>query len=135
MKYSSSNPAVAKVSSSGVVTGVGEGTAIITVTPRDGGNGSGVLIVIKVERKDVVGIKLDHSTKIMSVGEAMKLNATILPEDATEQGITWTSSNTNVATVDKNGNVKAVGTGFCRITATSNDPINSAKAICVVTVR
>lgn len=135
VKYETSNPAVAKVSSSGVVTGVGEGTAIITVTPRDGGHGSGVLIVIKVERKDVVGIRLDHSAKIMNVGEKLKLNATVLPEDATEQGVTWTSSNTNVATVDKKGNVTAVGTGFCRITVTSNDPINSAKAICVVTVR
>ena len=135
VKYESSNTAVAKVSSTGVVSAVGEGTAIITVTPRDGGNGTGTMIVIKVQRKDVVGIRLNYSTKIMNVGDSLHLTATVLPEDATEQGVTWVSSNTNVATVDNKGNVIAVGTGFCRITATSNDPINSAKAICVVTVR
>ena len=135
VKYVSSNKSVAKVSSSGVVSAVGEGTAIITITPNDGGGGRGTMVVVKVERKDVVGIKLDRNLMTMNVGNTTKLKATILPEDATNQSVTWTSSNTNVCTVDKNGNVKAVGTGTCRITCTSNDPYNSARASCWVTVR
>ncbi len=135
VKYVSSNKSVAKVSSSGVVSAVGEGTAIITITPNDGGGGRGTMVVVKVERKDVVGIKLDRNLMTMNVGNTTKLKATILPEDATNQSVTWTSSNTNVCTVDKNGNVKAVGTGTCRITCTSNDPYNSARASCWVTIR
>lgn len=135
VKYVSSNKSVAKVSSSGVVSAVGEGTAIITITPNDGGGGRGTMVVVKVERKDVVGIKLDRNLMTMNVGNTTKLKATILPEDATNQSVTWTSSNTNVCTVDKNGNVKAVGTGTCRLTCTSNDPYNSARASCWVTVR
>ena len=135
VKYVSSNKSVAKVNSSGVVSAVGEGTAIITITPNDGGGGRGTMVVVKVERKDVVGIKLDRNLMTMNVGNTTKLKATILPEDATNQSVTWTSSNTNVCTVDKNGNVKAVGTGTCRITCTSNDPYNSARASCWVTVR
>ena len=135
VKYVSSNKSVTKVSSSGVVSAVGEGTAIITITPNDGGGGRGTMVVVKVERKDVVGIKLDRNLMTMNVGNTTKLKATILPEDATNQSVTWTSSNTNVCTVDKNGNVKAVGTGTCRITCTSNDPYNSARASCWVTVR
>ncbi len=135
VKFTSSNPGVAKVNSKGVVTGVGEGTAIITAKPTDGGGGKEALIVIKVMRKDVVGIKLDRSLMTLTSGTTTKLTATILPADATVQGVTWASSNTNVATVDQKGNVKAVGVGTCRITVTSNDPYNSAKATCWVTVR
>ncbi len=135
VRYVSSNKSVAKVNSKGVVTAVGEGTAIITITPNDGGGGQGTMVVVKVERKDVIGIKLDRNLMTMNVGNTNKLNATIMPEDATNQSVTWTSSNTNVCTVDKYGNVKAVGTGTCRITCTSNDPYNSARASCWVTVR
>ena len=135
VKYVSSNKSVAKVSSKGVVSAVGEGTAIITITPNDGGGGMGTMVVVKVERKDVIGIKLDRTIMTMNTGNTTKLKATIMPEDATEQGVTWTSSNTNVCTVDKKGNVKAVGTGTCRVTVTSNDPYNSARASCWITVR
>ena len=135
VKFESSNKSVAKVNSKGVVTAVGEGTAIITITPNDGGNGNGTLVVIKVVRKDVVGIRLDRNLMTMNVGNEIKLNHTILPADATNQKVTWTSSNTNVCTVDQSGNVLAVGTGTCRITVTSNDPYNSAKSSCWVTVR
>ncbi len=135
VKYSSSNKSVAKVNSKGVVTAVGEGTAIITIKPNDGGNGKSTMVVVKVERKDVIGIRLDRSLMTMNVGNTQKLNATLLPEDATNKSVTWSSSNTNVCTVDGKGNVKAVGTGTCRITVQSNDPYNSARASCWVTVR
>ena len=93
------------------------------------------MVVVKVERKDVIGIRLDRSLMTMNVGNTQKLNATLLPEDATNKSVTWSSSNTNVCTVDGKGNVKAVGTGTCRITVQSNDPYNSARASCWVTVR
>lgn len=135
VRYESSNRNVAKVNSKGVITAVGEGTAIITITPNDGGNGRGTLVAVKVLYKEVVGIRMDRTLMTMNVGQTQKLNATILPADATNQKVTWTSSNSGVVTVDQKGNVKAVGTGTCRVTCMSNDPYNSAKGTCWVTVR
>ena len=135
VKYQSSNKNIVKVNSKGVLTAVSEGTAIITITPNDGGNGTGTLVAVKVVYKQVVGIRLDHTLLTMNVGDTQRLKATILPADATNQKVTWTSSNSNVVTVDQKGNLKAVGTGTCRVTCTSNDPYNSAKGTCWVTVR
>jgi len=78
---------------------------------------------------------MDRTLMTMNVGQTQKLNATILPAGATNQKVTWTSSNSGVVTVDQKGNVKAVGTGTCRVTCMSNDPYNSAKGTCWVTVR
>ena len=135
VKYESSNKTVATVNSKGVVKGVGEGTAIITITPNDGGNGKGTLVAVKVVRKDVVGIRLNQTLMTMNVGNNVKLYATILPADATNQKVNWTSSNSNVVTVDQSGNVKAVGIGSCRVTCSSADPYNRAVATCWITVR
>ena len=54
-----------------------------------------------------------------------KLTATVLPQDSAFQDVTWKSSNTNIATVDEDGTVTAVGSGTCKITATTKDGYNS----------
>ena len=132
VKYESSDTDIATVSSKGVITGVSEGTVIITVTPNDGGNGKGVLLVVKVVEKPVIGIKLDKTYYNTNVGKSFKLNATVLPTDASNKSISWSSTNTKVATVDKKGNVKAVGKGNCYIRVISND--NGSVSVCHVYV-
>ena len=57
----------------------------------------------------------------LEVGSQLTLTATILPEDATDKVVTWASINAAVATVDDQGNVTAVGSGECDITATCRD--------------
>ena len=81
----------------------------------------------------VTGVKLDSETLSLNQGDSKKLTATITPDNTSDKSVTWSSSNTDVATVDNEGNVKAVGKGTATITATSNAD-NSKKAECSVTV-
>ncbi len=78
-------------------------------------------------------ISLNQATAEVAEGETLQLTATVLPQDATDRTVTWTSSNTAVATVDANGLVIAVAAGTATITATTNDGTNLT-ATCAVTV-
>lgn len=70
----------------------------------------------------VTGITLNKtSTTIVDFSASETLTATISPANATNNSVTWTSSNTDVATVNENGEVTAVASGTAIITATAND--------------
>ena len=56
-----------------------------------------------------------------TIGATWELTATVLPEDATDKSVTWSTSNADVATVDENGVVRAVGNGSAVITVTTVD--------------
>ena len=66
---------------------------------------------------EVVSITLDKTSATLTPGEILLLEATILPENAANKGVTWTSSNDNTATVQQNGEVTAKATGTTVITA------------------
>ena len=133
--WTSDNESVATVEN-GVVTGVAEGTATITVTTEDG-NFTDTCIVtvekVKTEPETVVvtGVTLDKETVTIKEGETSSLVATVLPENATNQNITWTSDNESVATV-KNGVVTGVVKGTATITVTTED--GNFTDTCIVTV-
>lgn len=76
-------------------------------------------------------VELNISELPMNIGDTAKLIATVGPEDATDKTVIFESSNENVAIVDNNGNVKAVGIGTAVITARSG----SEEATCTVTVK
>ncbi len=79
-------------------------------------------------------ISLDKpSLTFTAKNQTATLTATVLPSNATNKSVTWTSSNTSVATVDANGKVTAVANGTATITATTNDGSNKS-ASCTVTV-
>ncbi len=78
----------------------------------------------------VTGVTLDKTKLVLTVGSAGHLQATVLPEDATEKTVTWSSDKTSVATVDATGNVTAVAEGEATITAKAGDKT----ATCKVTV-
>ena len=79
---------------------------------------------------DVESITLSETTLTLKVGETHTLTATILPEDATDKTLTWTTDNETVATV-AGGVITAVGAGETVITATA---ANGVKATCTLTV-
>ena len=81
----------------------------------------------------VSSIKLNKSSYILYNGTVFNLIATVEPSNATDKRLTWKSSNTKVATVDKNGKIKAIKFGKAIITVTSNDGSNVV-AQCNITV-
>ncbi len=80
----------------------------------------------------VTGISLDKSSLTLNENETYSLTATVTPEDATNKEVTWTSSNTDVATVSDSGLVTAVSAGSATITVTTKD--GGYSATCNVTV-
>lgn len=80
----------------------------------------------------VSSIKLDKSNISLEKGETEKINAVVLPEYAADKSIYWISSDNNIATVDEDGNVKAISKGAVNITAITND--GNKTGICVVNV-
>ena len=132
LTWTSDNEEVATVDENGQVTAVGVGEANITATAADG---SGVTATCKVTvtPKLVTSVTLDQSELTVERTYTAQLSATIAPEDADNRTVSWTSDNEEVATVDENGLVTAVGEGTATITATANDGSGVA-ASCVVTV-
>ena len=134
LSWSSDNTSVATVDASGTVTGVAPGTAKITAAAQDG---SGVratceLTVVK-KAIPVIGVGLNEEAITLKKGDTYQLVSAVVPSDATDQTLTWTSSKTDVATVDATGKVTAIAAGTANITATTNDGTNLS-ATCVVTV-
>lgn len=80
----------------------------------------------------VNGITLDKKDEVLQVGNTLKLNAVILPENAANKQIIWTTSDANTASVDSNGLVTALQKGNAIITATTVD--GSKTAACTITV-
>lgn len=81
----------------------------------------------------VESVTLDKTTATIEVDEALQLKATVLPTDAANKNVVWTSSNTSVATVSAEGIVTGLTVGTTTITATSEDD-NTKVATCVITV-
>jgi uncharacterized protein YjdB len=129
--WTSSNTKVATVNSSGVVTAKSKGTATITVKTKDGSYKAYNKVTVKVQ--PVKGVKLDKKSLSLKVKAKSTLKATITPSNATNKGVTWSSSNPKVATVSRSGVVTAVGKGKVTITVKTKD--GSYKANCTVTVK
>ena len=130
--WTSSNTSVATVNSNGKVTAVTDGTATITAKTTDGTNLSATCKVT-VSLK-ATGISLDKTSLLFSsIGETATLIATITPNIAAYKGVTWSSNNTSVATVNSSGLVTAKGDGTATITAKTKDGTNLT-ATCIVTV-
>lgn len=81
---------------------------------------------------DVTGVTLEPTSQTLGVNEILALKATVAPADATDKGISWSSSAPDIASVDTKGNVKALKAGTATITATTND--GGFTATCKITV-
>ena len=131
--WSSSNTSVATVSSLGVVTAKAVGSATITVKTNDGSKTASCSVSVKAKIISVTGVSLDRSTLSMTDGDTYALTASVTPSNATDQSVTWSSSNTSVATVSSLGVVTAKAVGSATITVKTND--GSKTASCSVSVK
>ena len=126
--WKSSNAAIASVDANGKVTGVKAGEATITVT----GKTATCKVTVSDKEIKVTGVKLNKSETSILVGDNETLTATVLPENATNQKVTWKSDKPEIASVDANGKVTGVKAGEATITVTTED--GGKTATCKVTV-
>ena len=121
VSWDTSNPSVAKVNSAGKVTGVGAGTAYITIKSVDGVSDKVKVVVTKGSPVKATKITLSPSSLTLNVGAKKAVTATVSPSNASIKTVTWVSHNTNIAKVDSKGNVTGVGTGSTKISAYTTD--------------
>lgn len=125
--WMSSAPQVASVDASGNVRALAAGSAAVTVTTVNGQYTATCQVTVRV---NVSSVGLSESEITIEKGDSRTLTATVLPEDATDKNVSWTSDNISVATVDNNGVVTAVSGGTANISASAG----GQTAICRVTV-
>lgn len=130
--WTSDDTAVATVSSDGLVMAVQAGTATIMVTTEDGGKTATCRVTVKMKEIPVTDVFLDYAEATLTEGDTLQLTATISPADATNQNVSWESSDTFVATVSDSGLITAVSEGTATITVTTED--GGLTASCLVTV-
>ena len=126
------------LNSGGTITGtpsaVGSSTFTVTATNNASGSDSKEFtLTINPAPILVTGVTLDQANLELTEGETAQLTATVLPDNATNKNVTWSSDNPSVATVDQNGVVTAVAPGTATITATAADG-SGKTAACTVTV-
>ena len=130
--YTSTNPSVVEVSSTGLLTAKSTGETTITVTPESAHTSTATINVKVLEQViPVSSIQLNITTADMLVGDTIQLVATILPENATDKTISWSSSDSGAASVTQEGLVTALEQGDATITATPNGNPNIS-ATCVI---
>ncbi len=123
----SSNENVATVSQNGEVTAISEGNCVITVNCD--GKKAECEVTVAIVRIPVASVSIDKPSAELLVGETLQLSATVLPDDATDKTVNWTTSDAAVASVE-NGLVSALTAGEAIITASSGD----FSATCTVNV-
>ena len=130
--WSSNNTSVATVSSSGVVTAIKAGSATITVKTNNSGKTASCSVTVTAAEVPVTGVSLNKTSLTMTEGETYTLSATVSPSNATDKSVTWSSSNTAVATVSSSGVVTANKAGSATITVKTNN--GGKTATCSLTV-
>lgn len=134
LSWSSSNTGVATVSSSGLITSVAAGSAIITVQATDGSNVyNTVSVSVSANPILITGITLIPGSATLAPGATTQISAAIAPSNATNKTLTWSSSNTSIATVSSSGLVTAVAAGTANVWARSTDGTNRT-GTCTITV-
>ena len=126
--WSTSDAKVATVEG-GKVTAVAEGSA--TITAAAGGKSATCSVTVKAATVEATDITVDKDDVMIGVGESFTITATVIPENATDKTVTWSSSDPSVATVDANGKVTGVAPGHASIMAQTS---NAKTAFCHLVV-
>lgn len=123
-RWSSSNTAVATVSSSGVVTPKSFGETAVTVTTD---NNLSATCIVTVEKIEATGVSIQHPGSI-AVGDTKVLQCSLTPSNA-NSSVTWSSDNKEIATITTAGYLRAYKKGTVNITATTDNNISATRQI------
>lgn len=124
--FTSLDESIATVTSEGLVTGVLAGTTnIICQSNENGAKFQICSVTVKDAHVPVESVVIGQSSISVSKGSVTKLSASVSPVDATNQSLTWRSTNTDILTVDEEGNVTAVDLGAASIIVKSVDNPNA----------
>ncbi|WP_289761929.1 Ig-like domain-containing protein [Duncaniella muris] len=126
--WTTSDASIATVDENGVVTAVTVGKATITATTVNGLKATSEITVVATP---AASITLNKTEATLKATETVSLEATVAPDTTTDKSVIWSSSDSNIATVDENGVITAVAVGKATITATT---ANGLKAECEITV-
>ena len=142
-KLVSSNPEIVRIDngffeddelyeSSKTIVAVSSGTATLTATTEEGLT---TTIEITVEAPVLVtSIEVQASDTEVKIGKSITATANVLPGNADNAGVTWSSSDNAIATVDQNGVIKGISQGEVTITATAKDGSNVSGSITISVV-
>lgn len=131
VNFSSSNTNVATVDNTGLVRGIGIGEATITAVSKQGQATATTKIIVKNIAS--TGVTLSNTEITLSLNDTFTISASVKPDTASNKTVTFMSRNQNVVTVDKNGMIRAVGSGTAIIDVKPNG--GGTASTCTVTVR
>ena len=124
--WATTRPSVVSVTKEGLITAISEGTATITATVGD--KSSSCEIIVSAAVIPVSSIMLNLTSLELNIGEKETLIATILPENASNRNVIWTSSDDDIASVNQNGQVTAKAGGTVSIIA----DVENKSATCIL---
>lgn len=133
VNWTSSDVSVAMVSPDGTVYAIKPGQATIMATTVDGGFVAICKVTVKAKVIFAESLTLSTTSANLTVGESIQLRASVSPENTTNKGIRWTSTNTDIAVVSEYGLVCAIKEGDVQIIASTEDGSNLS-AICEISV-
>lgn len=126
LTWSTSNKDVVTVDAAGQINAVSVGEAKVTVTVSESLFAE---CKVTVRGKDVESVDLDIKEAEMMVGEQLQLTATVLPEDAEDKTLTWSSSDAGILEVSETGLVTAINPGSASVTVSSGDKTASCNIV------
>jgi len=121
VKWTSGNDNVASVSSTGLITAKEEGNCTITVTTVDGGFKKTCAVEVIDGAIRVTNVQIDNPPETLYTGSTYQFTCTVDPSDATNKTVIWSSSNTNVGTIDENGLFTPLSIGSTTIKVKTED--------------
>lgn len=131
LTYTSSDTSIVTVDSNGLIKGLRDGTATITV--RTNHENISTNMKITVRNNPATGVELETTSLTLSQNESYMLSAKVIPSNASNKTVTYTSSNSSIVKVDQTGNITGLSKGTATITVTPNG--GGASSTCLVTVK
>ena len=114
----SNNESIATVDANGLVTGLKQGSCVVTATSVDGGFTAECTVTVM---QPVTNVNLYKHELDLKVGQSETLRVDVLPSNADDKSLTWKSENDSIAIVDERGKITGLASGKVKIYAISND--------------